>query len=57
MFKPEIYGTILKEKNLRTQIEIKEISVDIQLLYCCSVPDIKFLGPWIACDVCDQWYL
>ena len=23
----------------------------------CSIPDVKGLGPWIACDVCDQWYL
>ena len=33
------------------------MSVDIELLCCCSVPDVKGLGPWIACDVCDQWYL
>ena len=22
-----------------------------------SVPYVKGLGPWIACDVCYQWYL
>ena len=21
------------------------------------MPDIQGCGPWIACDVCDKWYL
>ena len=31
--------------------------VDIDLFCCCSVPEVKGLGPWIACDTCDKWYL
>ena len=31
--------------------KIDMISVDIDLLYCCSIPDAKGLGPWIA------WFL
>ena len=42
---------------LSTVREVKIVSVDIDLLCCCSVPDVKGLGPWIAHDVCDQWYL
>ena len=36
-------------------IPIKIIELD--LFCCCGVPDVPGLGPWIACDICDQWYL
>ena len=36
-------------------IDIKK--VDIDLFCCCSVPEVKGLGPWIACDTCDKLYL
>ena len=42
---------------LSTIREVKIVSVDIDLLCCCSVPGVKGSGPWIACDICDQWYL
>ena len=45
------------KKKFKKSKEIRVVSVDIELLCCCSVPDVKGLGPWIACDVCDQWYL
>ena len=45
------------KKKLKTLKEIKIVSIDIDLFCSCSVPDVKGLGPWIACDVCDQWYL
>ena len=36
------------KKILKTPKEIKIVSVDIDLFCCCSVPDVKGLGPWIA---------
>ena len=45
------------KQKLVTPIEIEVINIDIDLFCCCSVPDVKGLGPWIACDVCDKWYL
>ena len=45
------------ERPIRTPREIKVASVDIELLHYCSVPNVKGLRPWIACDVYDQWYL
>ena len=36
---------------------IKVSSIDIDLFCCCSVPDVSGLGPWIACDICNQRYL
>ena len=42
---------------LGTVREVKIVSVDTDLLCCCPVTDVKGLGPWIACDVCDQLYL
>ena len=45
------------KKKLKEPMKIEVISIDIDLLCCCSIPDVKGLGPWIACDVCDQWYL
>ena len=36
-------------------IDVKK--VDIDLFCCCSVPEVKGLGPGIACDTCDKWYL
>ena len=36
---------------------IDVVSVDIDLLCCCSIPDVKGLGPWIACDYCDNCFL
>ena len=45
------------KKKFKKSKEIRVVSVDIELLCCCSVPNVKGLGPWIACDVCDKWYL
>ena len=36
---------------------IDVVSVDIDLLCSCSIPDVTGLGPWIACDYCDNWFL
>ena len=33
------------------------VSVDADLLCCCSTPDVRVLGLWIAFENCDQWYL
>ena len=44
-----------KEKLLES-LEIKAVSIDFDLFCCCWVKDVKGLGPWIACNVCDQWY-
>ena len=43
-----------KMQQIRT---IKVSSIDIDLFCCCSVPEVSGLGPWIAYDTCDQWYL
>ena len=51
------YWELFPKKKLKNIKEIKIVSVDIDLFCCCSVPDVKGLGLWIACDVCDQWYL
>ena len=45
------------KKKLKEPLKIEVISIDIDLLCCCSIPDVKGLGPWIACDIWDQWYL
>ena len=37
--------------------KINIITFDIDLLCCCSIPDVTGLGPWIVCDIGDQWYL
>ena len=42
---------------LSTVREVIILSVDIDFLCCCSVPDLKGLGSWIVCDICDQSYL
>ena len=46
-----------KEKKMSHPRCIKAASINIDLFCCCSVPDVKGLGPWIACDICDQWHL
>ena len=51
------YMQPLPKKKLNTPREMKVGIVDIEFLCCCPVPDVKGLGPWIACDGCDQWYL
>ena len=45
------------KKKLKEPMNIEVISIDTDLLCCCSIPDVKGLGPWVASDVCDQWYL
>ena len=55
-FKQNCMGPFPKEK-MRDPRCIKVASVGTDLYCCCSVPDLKGLGPWIACDTCDQWYL
>ena len=45
-----------KEK-LVEPLEIKVLSIDLNLFCCCSVQDVKGLGLWIACDVHYPWYL
>ena len=42
------------KQKLVTPTGIEVINIDIDLFCCCSVPDVKGLGPWIACDVCDK---
>ena len=44
-----------KEKIKPKKIKVESIVID--LFCCCSIPDVKGIGPWIACYVCDQWYL
>ena len=46
-----------KEKKMQELRSIKASSIDIDLFCCCPVPDVSGLGPWIACNTCDQWYL
>ena len=36
-------------------IDVKKVHID--LFCCCSVPEVKGQGPWIACDTGDIWYL
>ena len=48
--------TFPKEK-MREARCMKVASIDIDLYCCCSVPDVKGLGSWIAFDTCDQSYL
>ena len=45
------------KRKLKCSKQIAVKSVEIDLLCCCSSPHVKGLGPWIACSVCDQWYL
>ena len=56
MSNPEILGTISKTKT-RIAKQIEVLSVEIDLLCCCSSPYVKGLGPWIICNICKQWYL
>ena len=43
-----------KRQNKKETKQIKVVNIDMELLCCCSFPDVMILGPWIACD---QWYL
>ena len=56
MFHPTIHGTIPKTKVESIQ-QISVASVNIDLFYFSSMPGVKGIGPWIACEVWDKWYL
>ena len=43
--------------SLNSPRNITVVTIEMDLFYCCNVPDVQGIGPWIACDKCDCWYL
>ena len=43
------------KQKLKAPKQINVASVNTDMFCCCSMPDVKGIGPWIACDVCDKW--
>ena len=43
--------------SLNSPRNITVVTIEMDLFCCCNVPDVQGIGPWIACDKCDHWYL
>ena len=44
------------KRKLKSVNKIDTIKVKILLLCCCSLPEVKCLGPWTVCDDHNKWY-
>ena len=47
----------ISKKQLKPSKDTESTTIEFDLLCCCYVPQLPGLGPWIACDKCNTWYL